>query len=209
MILANNQTTKIIFKRLLFMITIILSCFCYRTLNTYRGTYHDLSIYIDKTIPFCSYFIYPYIFWYIYLGFFLLYYACIDGNIYKNLLIDINIGLLICYIIYYFFPTHITRPNVSINGMSTYLVYTIYRSDNPFNCFPSIHVFDTYLICLYINKDSFIKVPLKILSYMIGFLIILSVVFIKQHFVLDAVPSIILAYILFYKNYIIKKLKFL
>ncbi len=74
----------------------------------------------------------------------------------------------------------------------------VYANDNPYNCFPSIHVFTTAYSCFIIKEGYFrdklwFRYPLNLL----GILIILSTLFVKQHVVLDGVAGTALAFLLY------------
>lgn len=151
----------------------------------------DLSLWLDKKIPFVAIFIYPYIYWYIYIFIGSIFILSKDRRKYIRALLSIYIGMCICYVVYYFFTVQIDRPIVVNKGLSNILVNIIYAGDKPVNCFPSLHVLNTYFIMRY-TKMEYGK---KWYGYtqLIGILIILSTLFIKQHFIVDAIASIILA----------------
>lgn len=151
----------------------------------------NIEISLDKVIPFKSIFIIPYIYWYIFIFVGLIYILYKNRVEYGRIFISIVIGMCCCYIIYYIFPTQINRPLIDNSNILNKLVNFIYNKDKPFNCFPSIHVLNTYFIMRYTryiyNKKFFYY------TQIVGVLIILSTVLIKQHFVLDIVGSIILS----------------
>lgn len=150
----------------------------------------NIEISLDKAIPFKSIFIIPYIYWYIFIFVGLIYILYKSRVEYSRIFISIVIGMCCCYTIYYIFPTQINRPLIDNSTILNKLVNFIYNQDKPFNCFPSIHVLNTYFIMRY-TKKIYSK---KFFYYtqIAGLLIILSTVFIKQHFVLDIIASIIL-----------------
>lgn len=151
---------------------------------------HDLTIKLDNIIPFSSIFIIPYVYWYLYIVIGFIFILVNSRKDYIRAFISFFIGMSVCYIIYYVYPTEITRPIIENNNIFNYLVNLIYSIDRPVNCFPSLHVLTTYFIMRYTKyKDS-----KKNFYYtqIIGILIILSTLFIKQHFVMDVIGAIIL-----------------
>lgn len=151
----------------------------------------DISLPLDKEIPYVSAFIFPYIYWYAFIVLGLLFILAKDRKRYLRSLMVIYISMCICYLFYYFYPVEISRPVISNNTIPNKIVNIIYEVDRPFNCFPSIHVLNTYIIIRFTKiKDN--KSWFTYTSIM-GILIILSTVFIKQHFVLDGVAAIIIA----------------
>jgi len=115
--------------------------------------------------------------------------------------------MIISYVIFYFFPTTVPRPTLTGTDIFTKMTRIIYGNDNPYNCFPSIHVINTLLVQMYITTNKKIKVGLKVICNVIGILIILSTMFIKQHVFLDAVSAAVIAYMLYLlMNYILDDL---
>jgi len=151
----------------------------------------DITIAIDKEIPYISLFIFPYIYWYIFVFLGLVFILFKDRKRYLRTLMGIYIGMCICYVFYYLYPVEMARPVISDTTIPNKIVNIIYELDRPLNCFPSIHVLNTYIIMRFTrikdNKSWFIY------TNIVGTLIILSTFFIKQHFVLDGVAAIIIA----------------
>lgn len=159
--------------------------------NTLSKSGKNLALPLDKEIPFVSLFVFPYVYWYIFIIVGLIFLLSKDRKEYLRALMAIYIGMCICFAFYYLYPVEISRPVVENNTIPNKLVNIIYKNDRPFNCFPSIHVLNTYIIMRFTKiKDN------KYWFYytnIIGILIILSTLFIKQHFILDGVVAIILA----------------
>ena len=159
--------------------------------NTLFQSGKNLALSLDKEIPFVSLFVFPYVYWYIFIIVGLIFLLSKDRKEYLRALMAIYIGMCICFAFYYLYPVEISRPVVENNTIPNKIVNIIYKNDRPFNCFPSIHVLNTYIIMRFTKiKDN------KYWFYytnIIGILIILSTLFIKQHFILDGVVAIILA----------------
>lgn len=109
--------------------------------------------------------------------------------------------LVLCYVVafitFYFFQTTVSRPLVTGNDIFSKLVLFTYKSDEPYNCFPSIHVITAYLAMKGINLTDArkrIKIPVNV----VGFLIIISTQFVKQHVIMDIFFAIFLCDIFFY-----------
>ncbi|CCJ33033.1 MULTISPECIES: phosphatase PAP2 family protein [Caloramator] len=201
---------KEIALRLLFLLSIGGLTKIYVILNNYRGKVYHLKTALDTIIPFNKYFVVPYLYWYIYMAVVFVYFAVTDGKKYFKLLSGIIIGMALCFVIYYFFPTTVPRPLLKGDDIFIKAVNFIYKRDNPYNCFPSIHVLDSFLAAVYINREENISYKLKITSSVISFSIILSTLFIKQHYVYDALSAMVLAYIMYYSlNYaaIVEKIR--
>jgi len=134
----------------------------------------------------------------------LVYFAFVDGKRYFRLLFSIVVGNIICHLIYYFYPTTVPRPDVIGNDIFSILVRLTYANDNPFNCFPSVHVLNALLASMFLfdyTKKAFVKYY-AVIAFV---LITLSTLFVKQHYILDAVASSIIGvsmYVLFTSEYI-------
>jgi len=78
------------------------------------------------------------------------------------------------------------------------LVLNLYEADNPYNCFPSIHVLNSVLIALFTFESEKVHKLTKAICVIISVSIILSTMFIKQHYFADVVAGIIFACILYF-----------
>jgi len=160
---------------------------------------------VDKLIPFNKIFILPYITWYVFIAIFSIALCILDKERYLKLLITLNIGMITCYIIYYFYPTYVPRPVLTGTDFLSNLVVNLYEADNPYNCFPSIHVLNSALISLYICGSKKVYKWIKVICTIMSCSIILSTMFIKQHYFADVIAGIVFAYILYFS---FKNLKF-
>ncbi|WP_426348449.1 phosphatase PAP2 family protein [Alloiococcus sp. CFN-8] len=185
------------------MIYLILTA-SYKLFNTPREMVYDLTIGIDRLIPFTKEFIVFYYIWYLFLAVTIIGLFLKDRESYFRYLKGLSLGLIGAYLTYTFFQSTVPRPEVIGNDIFAIMVRQIYAIDNPYNCFPSIHVFATVYGCLVISKSYFNSNKLfKITMYITGILIILSTLFVKQHVILDAVGGsalAYLAYVLYYKR---------
>ena len=163
--------------------------------NNNRGVF-QLVTYIDNTIPIIKEFIIPYILWYPFIALSLLFICLKDLKVYYRTLITLNLCLLSCYLIYYFFQTTVPRPAIYGNDIFSFLTLLVYKFDKPFNCFPSIHVVTSYLMIKGINSIDCSK-KIRHLVIFMSILIIVSTLFIKQHVILDVISAILLGDIIF------------
>ncbi|MFI8686015.1 phosphatase PAP2 family protein [Rossellomorea sp. NPDC077527] len=177
---------------LLFLLVMPALGYLYTLLNTDAREAVILSTTLDEWIPFVPAFIVPYILWYAFILGYLFYFWFKDVQTFLKTLGIIVIGELICFVIYFYFQTTVPRPELTGDGLFVDLVRMIYSHDQPYNAFPSIHVLTTFAIILgnfnIRDKHLFHSVFVPIM----GSLIILSTLFVKQHFVLDMVSSVFL-----------------
>ena len=164
--------------------------------NAERGLY-SLATDLDRVIPVVKFFIIPYVSWYFFVFLTLAYFCVKDRSIYYKTLITYVIGLIICYLTYYFFQTTVPRPYLMGNDIFTRLIEVIYSSDEPFNAFPSIHAFASFIMIKAIFKSSCRNRRNTFIITGIAFSIILSTLFVKQHVVLDAMGAILLGELIF------------
>lgn len=163
--------------------------------------YRVMHVPLDDQIPFCEYFIIPYLLWFVFIAATFIYFFFQSKEEYYRLAIYMFSGMTICLIIYTFWPNG-QNLRMDINpdkNIFTRLVSMIYSADNNENVCPSIHVFNTLGACVAIfkskciKKNSWLKPSVTILSV----LIILSTMFLKQHSVVDVLCAFVLAIIMY------------
>lgn len=189
------------FIPLCFMVSLPIISLIYRMVNNPDRGVNSLITDIDRGIPFLKIFVVPYILWYVFV-FGVLFYFCIkDRNLYYRTLIACNISIIICCITYFFYQTMVPRPLLTGNDILTRMVGFVYRNDQPYNCFPSIHSLTSYLMLKAISVSHIKNRKNHLIIGGMAFLIILSTFFIKQHVILDAVSAILLGDIVFRTTY--------
>ncbi|MCD6502289.1 phosphatase PAP2 family protein [bacterium] len=95
--------------------------------------------------------------------------------------------------------TQIIRPEVVGNDLSAKLVRAMYRWDNPYNCFPSQHVANSFTAAFILLEHKRIW---GIVGFVAALLISISTILIKQHWFLDfpgGLTVAIIAYIVVYR----------
>ena len=113
-----------------------------------------------------------------------------EDQLYKSFIIAATSIILIGSATYIFYPTFVTRPEVTGQGWASDLVRTIYQNDRTYNAFPSSHTYLTVLISLFWWRWKPRGVVLWIL---LTVLILLSTLFTGQHTLPDLIGGIILA----------------
>ena len=161
------------------------------------GDVYDLSLGIDKTIPFLPIFILFYVLAYLQwiVGFVMI--ARASGEeLYKLTATDM-LAKSICCIIFIALPTIIVRPEITEGGFLNGLTSLIYAADTPaINLFPSIHCLESWAVFRCAIK---LKLPIgyKIALGLFSLGVFASVLFVKQHFIID-IPAGILVFELAY-----------
>ncbi len=112
-------------------------------------------------------------------------------KIFQSAALSMTLVFLISFFFYAFLQTYVERPQLAGNDFFTQLMVQTYASDNPFNDFPSLHVsLSTILAIHWWKVDRRIGLPVGLWVV----LIIMSTMFVKQHYVLDVVAGLILAF---------------
>ncbi len=183
-----------ILSRIAFAVFLGFNFLIYEFLNQQPRDIHVIKIQIEESIPFLPFFSIPYILFVPLLVISLVYFVFLSQNFYAPSISFISCQL-IANVVYTFYQTTVTRPDIISSNLYSSLVTYIYSVDRPYNCFPSLHV-SLSLICLFYWTKAFPIVKLPLSAFV--FSIILSTVFIKQHYILDVVGGISLAILSFY-----------
>lgn len=169
----------------------------YSFLNNDNRGYYSLVTEADKAVPLIKAFVLPYLMWYPFIFFFLVYFFKKDVKIYYTTLFSLIIGYLICYFIFFLFQTYVPRPVIAGNSILDKLLNIVYMTDKPFNCFPSIHVMSSFIIVLGAMKLNNSNNKIKAVVVILAVSIILSTQFIKQHVLLDVFSGILLGHLVY------------
>lgn len=163
--------------------------------------YYPIHIWLDDLIPFCEYFIVPYLLWFAYIAAVIIYFFFKNRNDYYKCCAFLFTGMTICLIIYTFFPNQQNlRPLVmERNNFFSGLVQFIYNTDTSTNVCPSIHVLNSIGAFIAIMESESLgkKKGICIGAGVLTILICLSTVFLKQHSVIDGLCALGLAIVLY------------
>lgn len=170
---------------------------------------HIIHSLADDKIPFCPYFIIPYVLWYFFLIGTVIYFAvsCPSKKEYYQYLGTLGVGMTLFLLISYVYPNgQQLRPDLSAAGDSVFIsaIRFLYKIDTPTNIFPSMHVFNATASCiaLYQNERCRKNKVFTAGQIVLTVSIVLSTMFLKQHSVEDVMTALILnilCYQLFYK----------
>lgn len=167
---------------------------------------HIIHTVLDDRIPFCSYFIIPYVMWFGYVAVTIVWFAVFASkkNEYYQLSGTICSGASLFLLISFFYPNgQNLRPDLTGGDIWTTAVQILYQIDTPTNILPSLHVFFSIACCIAILKNDTIRKHriVRLFSVVLSILIILSTMFLKQHSVIDVALALVFnvfAYWLFY-----------
>lgn len=155
---------------------------------------------LDDKIPFCEYFILPYVMWYPFMfgtGLFLLLKDREGFTHYMSFIaIAFGVTLLFCAVFpngQDLRPTEFSRSNVF-----TWLMRLLYSVDDNQNVLPSMHVLGSAAAAAAWCLSPAVKSRVvKVASVLLALLISVSTVLVKQHSVLDIFAAIPLAAVIF------------
>lgn len=160
-----------------------------------RLDYFPMHCALDDKIPFCEYFLIPYLFWFAFLVGMGLYSLLFDIPAFRrfmNFIIITYTAAAICYIL---FPTmqNLRPATFARDNVFTRFMAEFYRFDTNTNVCPSIHVLGS-LAVLYAswNSRAFHTPAWRAAFTLVTVSICLSTVFLKQHSVLDIPPALAL-----------------
>ena len=143
---------------------------------------------LDDMIPFCQYFVIPYLLWFLYIFGTFLFFLFTSKEDVANVSRYMFTGMIACLVIYTILPTGLNlRPAVTGDDICSMLTTLVYSNDTSTNVCPSIHVFNSLAVTIVINRSRVIrhKRIVKIATWTLAILICMSTVMLKQHSVID------------------------
>lgn len=174
---------------------------------------HTIYSPLDDMIPFCEYFVIPYVLWYVLIVISLIYFALYNTDSFKRLQSFIIITQVVAMVIYIVYPSkqELRPTEFANNNIFTYMISFLYSFDTNTGVFPSLHVAYSVGIASVWLKEKEVHPLGRAAVAVFCFLVCISTAFIKQHSILDAfgaIPVCILAEIIVYgKDYWLPKFK--
>lgn len=168
--------------------------------------FHVIHVTIDDYIPFCEYFIIPYVLWFGYVAWGVVHSAIHSKEDYFKLCGVLFTGMTIFLIISTVYPNgHYLRPRYfAHHNFCTTIVGWLYSTDTATNLFPSIHVYNSLAVHFFVmnSKDFKDKKTVRIMSLVLCISIILATMFLKQHSAFDVATAFVLAVFMYQGVYI-------
>jgi len=163
-----------------------------------RDVCYSVHCKLDDMIPFCEYFLFFYVGWYLLIVVSLIYFALYNPENFKNLMKFIIVTQITAMVIYIIFPnrqdlrpTEFVRDNFLIH-----VVQFLYAFDTSTNVCPSLHVAYSVGIASTWLREGSVSKNCKGFIVLFCLMVCISVVFVKQHSAVDifaAIPVCILA----------------
>ena len=205
MLLTNRKDARQKLGLLLFW-PIYLIVFLY--LERFHGpeSYYPMYCPVDDLIPFCEWFLIPYLFWFLFLGGSVFYTLFTDGVAFRRMMHFIILTHAVTLLIFFLFPTcQQLRPEVfpRDNALTRFLA-GFYIFDTSTNVCPSLHVIGSVGAALGLGECKWFSSGRgrKTALWAVALLISISTVFLKQHSILDvvfALPLCLAGYLLVYR----------
>ena len=150
---------------------------------------------VDAAIPFCELFVFPYMFWFVFLAGMVAFTLLFDVKAFRGMMYFIMITYTVTIIIYLIWPTaQNLRPDIATLGRDNFLtrfMADFYDYDTHTNVCPSIHVLGSVAVLVTSwNCKYFKTLPWQLFFWITTVLICLATVFLKQHSVLDTPPAL-------------------
>ncbi|MGI6112922.1 MAG: phosphatidic acid phosphatase [Mahellales bacterium] len=205
--MSGNKSSINQYKHFRWLLVFVAVFIMYRFCESLNKPRYYIESSLDSHIPFIKGFIVPYLLWFVYIGFGFIYLGLKSKGDYYRLFIMMVPGLVICYLIYFFFPNgQNLRPVVTDDDIFSLLIRFIHRVDSPDNVCPSIHVFKSIVIHGgLVNSRPLRGNALAVAASWVTMVsICASTVLIKQHSILDVIWGAVLGIVLFLLVYKVK-----
>ena len=112
------------------------------------------------------------------------------ARIYRSAALSMTFTLLVSYAFYAFAQSYIERPVLTGTDVFSQMIREVYANDQPYNDFPSLHAsLSTIFAIHWWRVDR--KIGLAVAIWVA--LIVVSTVFVKQHYVADMLAGVLLA----------------
>jgi membrane-associated phospholipid phosphatase len=114
-----------------------------------------------------------------------------DSHLFRIAILSASLTIGLSMIIYVLFPTYVIRPVLTENDFFTKFLLWVYAHDGTHDALPSGHIYMTTLLVLFYSRSypRYTLIWVGILA-----LISFSTLFTGQHYILDVVTGMIIAY---------------
>ena len=190
---------------LLYWIAYLLS-FIFIERLTPAAVHHTVYSPLDDMIPFCEWFLIPYLSWHVSLVWISLYTLAYDVEEFKYFMYNLILTTVIAVATYIIWPNQqLLRPDLDTLGRSNLFTWgtsIIYTMDTNTNVCPSLHCIGGFAVAISaVSCPRFNRPGWKVFFLIFALLVCASTVFMKQHSIIDffaAIPVILLGWLLFY-----------
>ncbi|WP_158581528.1 phosphatase PAP2 family protein [Actinomadura spongiicola] len=142
----------------------------------------NLKTPLDDWIPLVAPFVVPYVSVMLLVPLTLAVLLTVNARLAKSALMATVLTLLVAYAFYSLAQTHVPRPLIDGDDVFARLLRTVYRNDEPYNCFPSLHTALSVIMAVH-----WVRLSPRIGRCVAAWcgLIMFSTLFVHQHYVAD------------------------
>ena len=164
---------------------------------------------LDKYIPFCEFFVVPYLFWFAFMVIWVMYFFFTNRKEFYQVTGFLIIGMTIFLVISTIFPNGLhLRPTVfpRDNIFTDMVKNFVYANDTSTNVLPSIHAFNSLGISIAVARSEQLRKSkwLQITTHITTILILMSTVCLKQHSITDVAAALLMAGLIYPFVYVIE-----
>ncbi|MFH1873812.1 MAG: phosphatase PAP2 family protein [Pseudomonadota bacterium] len=192
----NPTLVKELKRFALFILVVVVWSGVYFSINALTAGREPavLSGALESHIPYVSWFVFFYFSTYL-LGV-MPYFLVRDLDQFKRVVFGALLIIFISAVIFLIYPVTHPRDFLVGNGFLSSWVHLLHKVDQPFNCFPSMHISMASLAALFCAQQGGLVRKLFFATWIV--LIALSTLFIKQHYLVDIVSGAFLAVVVYY-----------
>lgn len=179
------------------------NCLIYWGSSAFTGDrfHYDFTLDFDRAVPLIPEFVWIYILAYLFwVAGYILSGQRGKETFYRFVATDLTVHL-ICFILFLLIPTTNVRPELAGETISEKVLQLIYDMDgggSPYNLFPSIHCYVSWLCWRGIAGAKEIPKWYQNFSLVFAVLVIISTQVLKQHYIVDAVAGVALVELAWY-----------
>ena len=158
--------------------------------------YHPIEVALDASIPFCEWFLIPYLLWFVLLIWIMVYGLLFEIQLFRRFMWFVILSYSATALLYLLFPNmQPLRPTVfPRRNLLTAIVQGIYDFDTNTNVCPSIHVLGTMAaVTAGLHSNRLNTRAWRLFFLLCGVAISLSTVLLKQHSIVDLFAALLLS----------------
>lgn len=196
-LLQPGDTWQSVLRRAKILIPVLAAELSYVIINHISSDRPDarvLAFSFDPDLPIIPAFVYIYMIYHLFIYLSLFRYLLLPKKKpdLRRLVVALFSSMMVGSLIFLIMPTHVPRPTIIGDTVTRKILLFLYSIDEPFNCFPSMHVAWTLVLCFYQQKLIGRKWLLTLGNWLLFILISLSTVLIRQHYTPDIIGGLML-----------------
>lgn len=189
------------YKKLILVQVILLSfqILLYFGCEVFQTRIHDVKRPVDDKIPFLSWTVLPYCFWFPLIAVYPLVVFQTDPYSYYGYLATMVIEIVLSVVCYLIYPTSFQRPVPPAGFWGNFMKFIYHGSYRGLNCAPSLHCSSCFLVIWVSFTCEGMSLWIRLFTVSITVMIVLSTLTTKQHTLIDvltAVPLFLISRIL-------------